>query len=266
LEIKKDAHVTIDSEVYLFDNDQWDKWVKNTYYRNLAGLSAHKYRGDGSDKSLLDDAKIIVNGSLTVSKNGKIYTSASGAQIVGNGGGQVTFASLLQETIIKMFKSTSIKAEAVDTVPMTPANLYNDDGSYTRYGMEKTFHNVNGRWFEDGKENEKADHTYDFTYMAGENLGEVNENLNTGDDVETLAVYSTDKTSLEAGYKWANVTRDGECTDNYNAADGIIYNFTKNNAWTQFIPDDRELGYSGSDNKLYTKDGCGFTDPVAIDD
>ncbi len=255
IEIKNTADVSIDSEIYLFDNDQWDKWVKNTYFRNLAGLSSHKYRGDGSTKTDLDDAKFIVDGILTVSSNGKIFSSASGADLMGNGGGRVIFAGTLPEsTSINMYKQIY---ENPDAVSMSAVNLRNENGSYTRSIASATFHNVNGRWFVEGKENEKADHTFDFTYMS---------EGNTGDDVDTLAVYSTDKTSLEAGYKWANVEQDETCTDNYNAADDIIYNYTKNNAWTQFIPDERPYGYSGSDNKLYTKVGCVFSDPVAIDD
>ena len=263
LEIKEGANVTIDTEVYMFDNNEWDIWVKNTYFRILSGLSAHKYRGDGSDKSLLDDAKLIVDGTLTVSSNGKIYSTASGANIMGNGGGMIVFQSALPDaSSVKMFKSTTIDDTHYDVVPMNAANLCNEDGSYTRSIASSTFHNVNGRWFVDGKQNEKADHTYDFTYIGTEDADEDG----VMDNVETLAVYSKDKTGLEEGYKWANVAQDGLCSDNYNAAGSIIYNYTKNNAWTQFIPDERPNGYSGSDNKLYTKDGCVFTDPVAIDD
>lgn len=258
LEVKDDAHVTVDTDIYLFDNNEWDKWVNNRYFRSLSGMSAHKDRGDGESKTSLGTGQMIINGTVTVSENGHIYTSASGAEVIGNGGGTIIFEGELPAgKNITMFKSTTIDNANAEAVPMTAANLCNDDGSYTKSVSGATFHNVKGRWFIDGKEGEKADHTYDFTYMA---------EGNTGDDVETLALYSKDKTGLEDQYKWANVAQGDPCTDNYYAADGIIYNYALNKEWTQMIPNSLPNGYSGSDNKLYMIDGCDFVPSVSIND
>lgn len=258
LEVKDDARVTVDTDIYLFDNNEWDKWVNNRYFRSLSGMSAHKDRGDGESKTSLGTGQMIIDGTVTVSENGHIYTSASGAEVIGNGGGTIIFEGELPAgKNITMFKSTTIDNDHAEAVPMTAANLCNDDGSYTKSVSGATFHNVKGRWFIDGKEGEKADHTYDFTYMA---------EGNTGDDVETLALYSKDKTGLEDRYKWANVAQGDPCTDNYYAADGIIYNYTLNNEWTQMIPNSLPNGYSGSDNKLYMIDGCDFVPSVSIND
>ena len=266
VEIKNDASVTLATNIYMYDKDEWGPWISSKYYRSYGGdypiLTSHKNRGDGTSNKDMDDAAFIVDGTLDIT--GNLYSSTGGANIMGNGGGKVTFSSSLPgASSVRWYKSTNQSGDGeVGNTAMYAANLCNEDGSYTRSVTSAVFHNVNGRWFVDGKQNEKADHTYDFTYIGDEDADEDG----VMDDVNTLAVYSKDKTGLEERFKWANVTQDGSCSDNYNAANGIIYNYTKNNTWTQFIPDERPNGYSGSDNKLYTKDDCTFADPVAIDD
>ena len=202
----------------------------------------------------------MVDGTLTVSSGG-LYSSAGGANVMGNDGGKVIFsASLPSAGSVKWYKSTKSSGDGeTGTTTMTAANLCNEDGFYTK-SAKNTFHNVNGRWFVNGKQNEKADHTFDFTYMAGENIGEETENRNTGADVNTDAVYSNDKTGLEARMKWFNVTSDcsGEDEDHimhywWKDANEYFYNWTMLSAWHQFIPTETEGLYSGSNNKLYTK-------------
>lgn len=261
-EIKDDANVTIATNIYLYDKDQWGPWISSKYYRSYGGdypiLTSHKNRGDGSSNKDLDDAAIIVDGTLTIS--GGLYSSTGGANVMGNGGGKVVFSAAPPTSAgsVKWYKGTKTSGDGeVGTTAMTAANLCNENGFYTK-SAKNTFHNVHGRWFVNGKQNEKADHTFDFTYMAGENIGEETENRNTGADVNTDAVYSNDKTGMEARMKWANVTADA-CADWWHGQGdqaGWFYNWTMNNAWHQFQTTETEGLYSGSNNTLYTKSDC----------
>ena len=264
VEIKPDANVTIATKIYLYDKDEWGEWISSKYYRSYGGdypiLTSHKNRGNGSSNKDMDDAIFMVDGTLTVSSGG-LYSSAGGANVMGNDGGKVIFsASLPSAGSVKWYKSTKTSGDGeLGTTTMTAANLCNEDGFYTK-STKNTFHNVHGRWFVNGKQNEKADHTFDFTYMAGENIGEENENRNTGADVNTDAVYSNDKTGMTARMKWFNVTSDcsGEDEDHvmhywWKDANDYFYNWTMLSAWHQFIPTETEGLYSGSNNKLYTK-------------
>ena len=264
VEIKPDANVTIATKIYLYDKDEWGEWISSKYYRSYGGdypiLTSHKNRGNGSSNKDMDDAIFMVDGTLTVSSGG-LYSSAGGANVMGNGGGKVIFSTSLPSAgSVKWYKSTKTSGDGeLGTTTMTAANLCNEDGFYTK-STKNTFHNVHGRWFVDGKQNEKTDHTFDFTYMAGENIGEENENRNTGADVNTDAVYSNDKTGLEARMKWFNVTSDcsGEDEEHvmhywWKDANDYFYNWTMLSAWHQFIPTETEGLYSGSNNKLYTK-------------
>lgn len=280
VEVTKSAVVNLNSDLYLYDKDQWRDYIIDLYFKSFGNLSSHKYRGDGTSKELLDDAKLIVDGTLKIA--GNLYATSSGADVMGNGGGKIIFPATLQSGhTLYLIRSASqgntsdydekihyggslfgIGAGDVycDHIIANAANLHNEDDSYTQSVANGVFFNVNGRWFVEGKQNEKEDHTYDFTFM---------DNGNTGDVVNTLAVYSKDKTGLEERMKWANVEQDlPDCPNNYNAADGIIYNYIMNNEWTQLIPNDLIPGksYSGSDNNLYQKEDCEFSKLVSIND
>ena len=92
VEIKTSATVNLTSNLYVVDNDEWGKFILGLYFKPFDNLTVHKNRGDGTSKDLLDDAKLIVDGTLNVS--GGLYTSTGGADIMGNGGGKITFSSL----------------------------------------------------------------------------------------------------------------------------------------------------------------------------
>lgn len=273
LEIKPDATVTIASNLHIFDLDQFDMFAYSKYYMTVNNLTSHKYRGTGTTKEYIDDAKLIVDGTLKVT--GGIYTTANGANIMGNGGGKVIFQSALPgEKNIWFLKGGASGTSAGGTkfhfdgilgqgkadIYLTPyavnaANLCNEDGTYTK-SAKNTFYNVNGRWFVEGKQNERTsagfEHTYDFTYMASGN---------SGDNVNTPAVYSHDRTGLEPRMKWFNVNSDA-CANWWVDGSSRLYNWTKFSDWHQFIPTEITDVYGCSNGELYTKVSCTQWDPL----
>ena len=84
IEIKPTATVNLESELYMYDKDQWGKYVHNYYFRSFGNLTSHKDRGAENSKAGLDDAKLIVDGIFNVQNGGKLYATAGGANIMGN--------------------------------------------------------------------------------------------------------------------------------------------------------------------------------------
>jgi len=261
VEIKPSATVDLTSELYLYDVDQWGKYVHNYYFRSFNNLSSHKDRGAENSKAGLDDAKLIVDGIFNIQNGGKLYTTAGGANIMGNNGGVINFnASLPLDNILWAVEVLS-GAPYITWVnnPIAAANLCNEDGSYTKSYGGYTFYNVHGRWFDEENNNEKADHTYDFSYYPTNDV--------SGDETWTSAVYSHDKTGLEARMKWFNVVEDENCENWWIGTNPAAqYNYTMLNDWHQFMATETENVYSGSNNKLYEKNGCTWTEEGIVDE
>lgn len=248
IEIKDGATVSCTSNVYMFDKDEWGEYCYTKYYYTMSNLSIHKDRGNGKSNAMIDDAKFIVDGTLNIT--GKLYTTTGGADIMGNGGGKVSFpSSLASSTNIVMCTGGADN----ENVAINQACLHNEDDSYTKAVASTTFHNVNGRWFKASSKDEKANHTYDFTYISSGAVSGTG-----GTNTTTDAVYSWDKTGLELRQKWFNVTADG-CANWWHGQGeqaGWFYNWTLNSAWHQFMPTATTDLYSGSNNTLYTKTSC----------
>ena len=267
VEIKPSATVNLTSNLFVVDNDEWGKFILGLYFKPFDNLTIHKNRGDGTSKALLDDAKLIVDGTLNVT--GSLYTSTGGADIMGNGGGKITFSTLPSSYNLRQLEnSAGGNSSSYDEtkhyngvfgigagdvyfrfVPTAAANLHNEDGSYTKSIASKTFHNVHGRWFVADDKDPKADHTYSFKYL---------DNGNAGTTATTPAVYSSDKTGLMGGYKWVNVSLDNSFCNNatYLGIDGHYYYYNSASTdpvskWVQLVKLNDAL-YSGSDNNLYT--------------
>ena len=268
IEIKSTATVNLENEFYMYDKDQWGKHIHDFYFRSFNNLTSHKDRGDEKSKDGLEDAKFIVDGVLNVQNGGKLYATAGGANIMGNGGGEIHFVDALPAPTVLW---------AVDTLGGKPyikwvskdvkaANLCNEDGSYTssdRGGSHgyTTFYNIHGRWFDEETKNEneaKPDHTCDFSYLS---------DGNTGEEVWTSAVYSHDKTGLEERMKWFNVEEDGSCANWWTGTNPeAYYNYTMLGEWHQFIATETENVYSGSNNVLYRKADCDWAEEGYIDE
>ncbi len=253
VEIKSDATITISSNVFLYDQTEWGPYAGPSYYFHNYGntygiLTTHKNRGNGKSKDLLDDAQFIVDGQLNIT--GKLYTTASGADIMGNDGGRVQFSAI--PTSSSSIDAFTGNGDAVSGgVTVNTANLHNEDDSYTKSIGSTTFHNVDGRWFTAAAKDSKDDHTYDFTYIKSGVVSGTG-----GTDTLTNACYSNDKTGLEARMKWVNIDPDACPNWWIGHKDTYFYNWTENSDWHQFMPTATEGMYSGSNNKIYTKTDC----------
>ena len=257
VDIRSGATLNINTNVYLFDQTDWDTYCMYAYYyRSYASLTKHYNRGDGTSKATLEDATVIVDGNLTFGGSGRLYSTTNGANIKGNNGGRITFGTLPTQTTIVMCKKLS---DAVN-VNVSSANMHNIDGSYTKSIASTTFHNVNGRWFAAADKDPKADHTYKFTY------------------IKSGAVYGTGGTNATVNtlYRsgWIDVKAD-VCDDWWQGLnDTYLYNYTFNNAWHQYENTSTVIGsgdeaatiYSGTDNKLYAKTECTWEEYAGADE
>jgi len=262
VEIKSTATIDLTAKIHLFDNDQWDKYIHNYYFRSFNNLTSHKNRGAENSKAGLEDAKFIIDGTLNVKADkGYIYSTAGGANLMGNGGGKIVFEGALP-TAGNLWHVTVLNEKPYITWVPTPeaaANLCNEDGSYTRSLTGASFYNVHGRWFHEEDKDEAEDHTYFFTYMDGGNTGQ--------DDATTAAVYSHDKTGLVERMKWFNVEEDANCANWWTGTNPeAYYNYTMLGDWHQFIETETENVYSGSNNVLYRKAVCDWAEEGYIDE
>lgn len=273
VEIKPTATIDLTAEVHLFDKDEWGKYIHNYYFRSFNNLTSHKDRGAENEKTGLDDAKFIVDGVLNVQNGGKLYATEGGANVMGNGGGEIHFtqalpaATQLWAVTVKSGKPY-IEWESND---VAAANLCNEDGSYTKSAGYETYYNVHGRWFRTDLKDINDDHTYYFEYLSSNSSADI---------LDTYAVYSHDKTGLEERMKWFNVTKtkndcttpvdnlEEESTSNWwiGTNPAAFYNFTELNEWHQFMPAEGEGIYSCSNNVLYHKDECTVTEEGYIDE
>ncbi len=265
VEVKSGATLNVNAKVYMYDADDWDTYCMYAYYyRTYKNLTSHYDRGTGTSKANLEDATLIVDGTVNVGAQ-NLYVTAGGASIIGNGGGTFKYGTLPGNTTMTQCKTL---CDAV-SVNIRSANLKNDNESFTKGIASTTFKNVNGRWFTDAASKIKSNNTYDFTYIkSGDVYG------TGGTNTTVSACYSKDKTGLELCDKWANIT-DGAC-DNWwtGIDDGHLYNWTLNSAWHQYIKTGSTSGsegelptdeYAGSDGNLYTKQECNIADNGSID-
>lgn len=272
VEIKDDAIVTLKTNIFLYDKDEWGPWITGKYFRSNSNLTSHKSRGDGSSNAQLDDAKFIVDGTVTIdNSSGRLYATPGGADIMGNGGGTITYPSTLSSnSTIRWYKGATTSGDG-ETGNMTvkQANLHNEDESYTKSVKSTTFHNVNSRWFEAAnKDVNTSTHVYDeFAYISSGAVSGPD-----GDTTHTNAVYAPDKTGLVAGMKWCNVIQDATCTSIYNAtqklhdteAANIRYTYQSSD-WLQLLKISEGL-YNGSNDNLYALEGCTLKSLGAVDE
>lgn len=267
LEIRDNASLTLNTNLYLYDVNHWGPYAFSAYFRVYYPPFTVNKKQDISKFEDFEDAKLIVDGTMTIGSSAKLYATASGADICGNGGGKLIYEGAIPTTSATLYQVIGSGTTATDyrarysyiknfdcyvtkLDPVPAANLHNENGTYTKSLSSTTFHNVHGRWFAGSAKDENAtNHTHTFTYL---------DNGNAGNSVTTPAVYSSDKTGLSAGYKWVNVELDNSfCgSKTYRGIDGHYYYY--NNAstdavskWVQLVKLNDAL-YSGSDNNLYT--------------
>ena len=276
IEITNTATVNLTAKIHLFDVDEWGLYIHNYYFRSFNNLTSHKNRGAENSKAGLDDAKFIIDGTLNVvNGQGYIYSTAGGADLMGNGGGVINFLGALPDAS-EIWQVNVLSGSPYITwvsTPETAANLHNEDGSYTKSEGFTSYYNIHGRWFYENHKDPLEDHTYDFYYL---------DNGNSGDEEWAAAIYSHDKTGLTAGMKWFNVVRAADnCTDveedlekpfvsnwwlDTIADPKVYYNYTMLNDWHQFQATEEAGVYSGSNNVLYQKDGCEWVETGSVDE
>lgn len=259
IEIKPTATINLENELYMYDKDEWGLYIHNYYFRSFNNLTSHKDRGAENEKTGLEDAKLIVDGILNIQNGGKLYTTAGGANVMGNGGGEIHFTQALPAADVLWAVTVKSGKPYIEweNNPVAAANLCNENGSYTRSIGGATFYNVHGRWFHQEDKDPLADHTYAFTYMIDDDPQH---------DPVVSAVYSHDKTGLEERMKWFNVTEDA-CANWWTGTNpAAYYNFTMLGEWHQFIATETENVYSGSNNVLYRKAGCDWAEEGYIDE
>ena len=115
--------------IYAYDQDEWGGYC-DTYSLKFKAVGYAPSKTYNRTEADLVDAKVDVNGTLTV--NGTMYTTESGADICSSAGTGVyqQNGSLGTEKVTYQYTQSGSKVTAHD-IAITPAKLHNRDGSYT---------------------------------------------------------------------------------------------------------------------------------------
>ena len=142
----KDAELKVASaaSLYVYDDAEWSP--NYVWGGNSSGIKPVSYSPSGKGPRGIADAKVDVNGVLTV--EGAVYTTATGANITSSEGtgkyAQVGAPGTSNKTY--QFNQNSKEYIGVD---ITPAKLHNADGTYTETKDAKAgdvINYVNGVW------------------------------------------------------------------------------------------------------------------------
>ena len=144
--IAKDAELKVASgaSLYVYDDAEWSP--NYVWGSNPSGIHPVSYSPSGKGSRGIADAKVDVNGVLTV--EGAVYTTATGANITSSEGtgkyAQVGAPGTSNKTY--QFNQNSMEYIGID---ITPAKLHNADGSYTETATANAgdiINYVNGVW------------------------------------------------------------------------------------------------------------------------
>ena len=133
--------------IYAYDQDEWGGYC-DTYSLKFKAVGYAPSKTYNRTEADLVDAKVDVNGTLTV--NGTMYTTESGADICSSAGTGVyqQNGSLGTEKVTYQYTQSGSKVTAHD-IAITPAKLHNRDGSYTETATASAgdiINYVNGVW------------------------------------------------------------------------------------------------------------------------
>ena len=126
--------------VYVYDADQWGTFVYAAGNKKMRAVSYAPSRTYTRTEADLVDAQIVVNGTLDASE-GYLYTTASGANIISNGGGVVKLNPGTQTITYQLVQNTGYTE-----IPITPAQLKNADGTYVEPKAAVTYQYADGVW------------------------------------------------------------------------------------------------------------------------
>ncbi len=265
-EVTKGSSLTLNTNLFVYDADQWDKFVMGKYFRPVHTiLTPHVGRGDGSTNTL-SDAQLIVDGTLMIGTKGALYTTAGGADVMGHNGGHVIWNRSLPTSgkicgynggtaVNGSSLTASLKDEYKVTNTCDAGNLHNENDSYTASVGNTTFDNLHGRWFTHAAATTlDANNMYTFTFIGG----------------TSQCFYSPDKTGLTAGYKWVDLKETDNAhtcgsTKTFVGTDDNLYTF-KNGEWLQLVQIAGGTTYSGSDDNLYQFLSCDWVSLGEIGD
>ena len=130
--IAQGAEMIISSgkSIYIYDRDEWvaQNFVTGGKFKAVPYTPVTHYNRTEAN---LIDVKVDVNGTLTA--NGGIYTTAGGADICSSAGTGVYNQQGKPGTETKTYQYTQINSSVTaHEIPITPAQLHNADGSYTK--------------------------------------------------------------------------------------------------------------------------------------
>ena len=133
--------------IYVYDQDEWGGYC-DTYSLKFKAVGYAPSKTYNRTEKDLVDAKVDVNGTLTV--NGTMYTTESGADICSSAGTGVynQQGNPGKETTTYQYTQSGSRVTE-HKIPITAAKLHNADGSYTETKTAKagdTINYVNGVW------------------------------------------------------------------------------------------------------------------------
>ena len=115
--------------IYAYDQDEWGGYC-DTYSLKFKAVGYAPSKAYNRTEADLVDAKVDVNGTLTV--NGAMYTTESGADICSSAGTGVYQQNGSPGTETVTYQYTQSGSSVTDhKIPITAAKLHNADGTYT---------------------------------------------------------------------------------------------------------------------------------------
>lgn len=209
--------------IYVYDQDEWGGYC-DTYSLKFKAVGYAPSKTYNRTEKDLVDAKVDVNGTLTV--NGTMYTTESGADICSSAGTGVynQRGKPGTETTTYQYTQSGSSVTAHD-IPITAAKLHNADGSYAETATASAgdiINYVNGVW--GGEESTELTVTFEANGSA-EYPVEGTMALQTV-NAKTDTVLSANSFTRE-GYNFLNWNTAADGTgDSY--ADGATVNLTEN--------------------------------------
>lgn len=210
--------------IYIYDADEWGGYCGSGDAQYIPVVYAPG-RPAGA-RAPLADAKVDVNGKLTAI--GGIYTTASGADICSSDGTGQYVQQGAPGTETKTYQYTQKSGVTAHEIPITPARLYNTNGTYTETKGSQagdTYLVYDGIWA-------LKKNNITITFNANGGTGEMAALMaNPGYDKKLSSNTFTRENYTFTGW---NTAADGT-GDTY--ADGAIVNFSANTTlyaqWTQ---------------------------------
>ncbi len=238
VEIGEGATAEIESNVYVYDLDEWDKYAYGYYYRTYNYRpTSHLSRTatDWAKTDALEDGKLIVDGTMNVS--GNLYTTSSGADICSNNAGTINFtaAPTALSNIYQVLGNGATETDYVASasfltnsytqyltqIPVNASWLHNVDDSYTKTAGSDagtTFNYVDGYWI-----------------SAAESL-----TAYTVDDNSGTSKSLTEWQTLQETYPNAIAVYSGDDENVQKLTNVVVYDSDNNAVCTNFVATDKQ--------------------------